>query len=268
MHTVSDSALAVWSYFINGRFPQHTVLLCRGPNNSTLRVAHLEKTPFSVYDFFAYLSAGAVLVVTIDYINGSALLASQTISPFLAVVLILASYVLGQIVAQFSSLVLENWLVRRLLGLPTSILMGEAPRSRLLLLVFPGYHRALPTVSIERVRAQAAERGCSANGDGLFLHCYAVTTASIVALQSRLDDFRTQYGFARNMAFAFGVSGLVIAAYSSFWPHLTKLRWSLVAFLASTGMLYRYLKFFRQYSYELLLRYAELSNLPERAKEK
>jgi hypothetical protein len=30
----------------------------------------MDKIPFSVYDFFAYLSSGAVLVATVDYVWG------------------------------------------------------------------------------------------------------------------------------------------------------------------------------------------------------
>jgi len=59
------------------------------------------------------------------------------------------------------------------------------------------------------------------------------------------------------MSFAFIVSALmlVIAHYVG-----DSLPWGfiLLVFGAGIALLYRYLKFFRQYSYELFLRYAEL----------
>ncbi len=76
--------------------------------------------------------------------------------------------------------------------------------------------------------------------------------------QARLDIFLNQYGFARNMSFAFLVSAVAIVAEHIYGTHPVRLRWSLLATFAAISLFYRYLKYFRQYSYELFLRYAEL----------
>jgi hypothetical protein len=91
----------------------------------------------------------------------------------------------------------------------------------------------------------------------LFLHAYSIVTANERA-QARLDDFRNQYGFARNMSFAFLVSAIAIGATHFYGTHPVRLRWFLLAAFASVSLFYRYLKFFHQFSYELFLRYAEL----------
>jgi len=74
--------------------------------------------------------------------------------------------------------------------------------------------------------------------------------------QARLDIFLNQYGFARNTSFAFLVSAVAITMEHIYGTHPVRLRWSLLA--AISLFYYRYLKYLRQYSYELLLRYAEL----------
>jgi hypothetical protein len=221
----------------------------------------MEKIPFTVYDFFAYLSSGAVWVLTADYVLGFGLLDRDKITPVLAVMLIIFAYVCGHIVAHFSSFILEQTVVARLLRRPNSILMGEHARSRLLRWAFPGYFRALPQPTQRRVVAQAEARGAQTTGEALFLHAYPIVTAN-GALQARLDDFRNQYGFARNMSFAFLTSAVAILAAHHLGYHPVRYRWVLLSGLAGVALFYRYLKFFRQFSYELFLRYAELPRTP------
>jgi hypothetical protein len=217
----------------------------------------LEKIPFSVYDFFAYLSSGAVIICAADYIWRVGILNQRDVGPIFGVALIILTYVTGQIVAHFSSLVLEQTLVGKILGRPSSLLLGHRRGPRIFRYLFPNYHRALPASAQERVKIQAARCECTAEGEGLFLHAYAVVSES-ERNQARLDDFRNQYGFARNMAFAFLVSAIAIQLAHWYGPHPIRRSWALVALLAGVALLYRYLKFFRQFSYELFLRYAEL----------
>jgi hypothetical protein len=226
----------------------------------------LDKVPFSVYDFFAYLSSGAVLLATADYVMGLGLMDRKDVPPLLVAVLIILAYVSGHIVAHFSSFILEQLFVGRLLKRPASILLGESPRSKILRWMFRNYFRPLPVSTQERVHAQAKLRDVAARGEGLFLHAYAVVTASPTQ-QARLDEFRNQYGFARNMSFAFIVAALTIGIAHRIGHQMVQLRWALPAAVAGLALLYRYLKFFRQFSYELFLRYAELPK-PETTKTK
>lgn len=223
----------------------------------------MDKVPFSVYDFFAYLSSGTVLLATADYVMGIGLLQRKEIPPLLAGFLIVLAYILGHIVAHFSSLVLEQRLVHRLLKSPALILLGEKPRSKFLRWLFRNYFRPLPEGTQARVRAQAQFRDVSCSGENLFLHAYALVSAN-PAQQARLDDFRNQYGFARNIAFAFIVAALAIAAANRIGYQHVQARWAVLAAAVGLAMLYRYLKFFRQFSYELFLRYAELQKSAER----
>jgi hypothetical protein len=179
----------------------------------------------------------------------------QSLVPGVAVLII--TYVVGQTVAHFSSFFLEQIVVHRMLKRPSSLLMGAKPSLKPFKWLFPNYHRALAPATQESVRRQATARGCSAEDEGLFQHAYPVVTAEERA-QARLDDFRNQYGFARNMAFAFVVAATSIAVAYRFGHQPVRLRWAALALLAGITMFYRYLKFFRQFSYELFLRYAAL----------
>lgn len=217
----------------------------------------MDKIPFNVYDFFAYLSSGAVVLATVDYVWGLGILEREKIGAALGVALVILAYVTGHIVAQFSSWLLEHTIIKRVLQRPLSLLMGAKPRLLVFAWVFPNFHRALPAITQQRVNEQAAARNCAPTGEGLFLHAYSIVTGNEKS-QARLDDFRNQYGFARNMCFAFAASAIVILISRRFGTHPVRLRWALLAGFASVALFYRYLKFFHQYSYELLLRYAEL----------
>lgn len=216
----------------------------------------MDKTPFTVYDFFAYLSSGAVLVITADYTWGLGLLTRKEVNTVLGVVLIILAYVSGQMVAHFSSFLLEQNVVARLLKRPSTLLLGGKPGWAASRWIFPNYHRPLPELTQRRVREQASARGCSAEGEGLFLHAYSIVTGND-RLQARLDDFRNQYGFARNMALAFLLSAVTVTV-ARWYGQPVRLRWAVLGTMAGATLFYRYLKFFRQFSYELFLRYAEL----------
>ncbi len=219
----------------------------------------MDKVPFSVYDFFAYLSSGSILLATFDYIFGFGLLTQEKIAPLFAVFLVVLTYICGHIIAHFSSFLYEQIAVSRLLKRPNELLMGVRPKW-IQRVIFPNFCRPLPHEVQQRIGVRMKSREFDGKGEGLFLHCYAVVTSDETR-QNRLDAFRNQYGFARNMSFAFLVAaaGIIIAHY--FGVHPVRLRWALLAGLASITLFYRYLKFFRQFSYEMFLRYAELEPL-------
>lgn len=223
----------------------------------------MDKTPFSVYDFFAYLASGAMIVVTLDYLFGEQLVLRPTLSVQIFTLLVIASYIVGQVISHLSAVVLEQWLVKRLLGGSTGVLMaGEHSRSPWARL-FPQYFHGLKSATIARVMAQAERRGCRLNGDELYDHCYAVVTEASERAASRLDYLKSQYGFARNIAFAFFCSAGMIVYEDLVGPRRINLWWAVAGIAVSVCMLYRYLKFYREYASELLKRYAELPVLSQ-----
>lgn len=218
----------------------------------------MDKTPFSVYDFFAYLASGGTIVVSADYLFGEQLLLRPTLSPQLYALAVIVSYVVGQVVSHLSAVVLEQWLVKGVLGGSIGVLLaGEHSKSPWAKL-FPQYFHGLKATTSARVMLQAERRGCQLEGDELYDHCYAVVTEASERAASRLDYLKNQYGFARNIAFAFFCSAGMIVYEDLTGPRWVSPRWVVVGVVVSVCMLYRYLKFYREYASELLKRYAEL----------
>ena len=168
----------------------------------------------------------------------------------------------------------EDLIVHRALGSPTKNLLNPRPR-RLLNFFFPGFYKPLPSVT--RVRLAAKIKVLQLDGtdtEGVFLTIrYAPEVRASKSLIAKIDGFRDMYGFNRNVSFSllFAAVCFTIAAYVK-GSHL--LIHSLMAMIKSSPRLmfqyinfkyagallfYRYLKFFRQYSYELFNSYACMS---------
>ncbi len=217
----------------------------------------MPKIPFNVYDFFAYLFSGGAVLAAADSVYGGQWLLAEEVRPAVWLLLLAGAYVLGHVLASFSSWLFEQTLVGRLLGRPSRVLMGAGP-GRFWKAIFPLYTRPLPAATRERVRRQARARGLpdEVSGDELFHHVFGVATRDD-KLRARLDEFRNLYGFARNMALAL-LAVAAIAAHGLATGRLPSYGWTAVAALAGLAMLYRYLKFFREYSRRLFVAYAEL----------
>lgn len=74
-----------------------------------------------------------------------------------------------------------------------------------------------------------------------------------------MDTFLQLYGFCRNASFSLFASAVLLGGAwlrCGTWEYAL---YGIVALLASVGMLYRYLKFYRQYSYELFTAYPDLA---------
>ena len=212
----------------------------------------LTQIPFTVYDLFAYVSAGSLLVGLVDLRWGPGWLAQDLTAPRTAA-LTLAAYLVGHVVAQLSSLVIENGLIARVLGKPSENLM--ASKTRRWRWIFPLYFRPLTQETQERIRKNARARGFSGEGEALFSHVFSVV-GNDERLQAKLDQFLNLYGFSRNMAFVLVASSLVLLG-SRLADEAVPLSWPIGAGVFGVIFLYRYLKFFRQYSYRLLLAYSE-----------
>lgn len=220
----------------------------------------MDRLPFTVYDFFAYLSSGFVVLasITAAFVGYEPLKESPGF--LLAVLFVVAAYVTGHIVANVSGDLIERRLVRKRLGMPTEHLLGSETtgvRPKL----FPGFYSSLPSATQQRVFERAAERGFAGTGEALFFHCHALMKSDD-AVQARLNTFLNLYGFCRNMTMALviaaGTLGIGVAVGSAdTGPDIGPGWWIVAALLAGVGMLYRYLKFLRQYGVELFTSYAE-----------
>ena len=84
-----------------------------------------QKVPFTSYDFWAYLSAGFLLLFAFDSAAGTKLLMRDTWTVVQGVVAVSLAYAVGQLVASASSFLFEKVLVGKLLGYPRNVLFDQ-----------------------------------------------------------------------------------------------------------------------------------------------
>jgi hypothetical protein len=103
------------------------------------------------------------------------------------------------------------------------------------------------------------------SGEDLFLHIrYSPEILQNTSLMTRLNNFLNQYGFHRNVSFSclLVAAALVLKSRLSVAPDPELVKYGILALTAGVILFYRYLKFFRQYSYEMFNTYgrAKLMN--------
>lgn len=214
------------------------------------------KIPFTSYDFWAYLSAGFLLLFVVDQIAATGLLARDSWTVVQSVVAISAAYAVGQLVASISSLVFERVLVGKVLGYPRNVLFGHPKAWQWVRALMPGYFGALPDQTKQAALEKGKAVGITGPGEALFWAAYANARSSAVTM-GRLDNFLNLYGFCRNTALvAFVDAALLYWSYR--WGNGSgeQLYWSWAAVALGIGMTFRYLKFYRHYAVEVFTSFA------------
>ena len=216
----------------------------------------MPKVPFSAYDTFGYLATGLVALVGMELIAGFPKILDADLNIVRGALLLLGTYVAGQIVATPAKAVLETLLVAHVLGRPNvNLLKGQKPRVRGFL--FPGFYEPLPTSTRERVQAKARANDVPVEGEALFLHArYRPETRQDDKLMERLDAFLRQYGFSRNLSFTCMTAGIGLLARGVSGTSPFMASEAAAALVVGLALLYRYLKFLRQYCYELFNAFA------------
>lgn len=221
----------------------------------------MDKIPFSVYDFLGVLSAGAVVLFSTAFAVQGTDAFNLDLSAAQVLVLTVAAYVSGHVIAAVSSFLLERRLTRKVIGSPTQLLFSDdkpAGWRRIL----GAYHTPLPKKTAERVLAKAHDAASiDSPGEALFYHCFGIVRKDEYP-RERLALFLNLYGFARNVSMAAVIAAVMIgiSAVVNDQAETAEL-WigAVLALLVSVVMYFRYLKFYRQYSVELYVTYAEMS---------
>lgn len=212
--------------------------------------------PFSAYDFFGYVASGLVVLVGLQFLAGAPEVLGRSHNPVETLALFLAAYVVGQVVAGLAKPLLEDGIVRRCFDPPSVVLLH--PRRRgFIPWLFGGYYTPLPDSVRKKIATRAGKENAAGSGESLFLHVrFHHDLRRDAALMSRLDVFVAQYGFARNLTLALLVTGCT-AIVGARVQHSANLPvYGALAVFVGVGMWFRYLKFYRQYSYELFNTYA------------
>jgi hypothetical protein len=217
----------------------------------------MSRLPFTVYDFFAFLSSGSIVLAALGYFFGPPLLFEKEPTAAAWVVLIVAAYIVGHIVSQFSSRLYEGFLVDKVLRPPSETLMGG--KHSFWPHIFWLYYDSLEKETQERIENRKKSRKFHGTSKALFDHILGVVKHDADTL-TRLDEFLNTYTFCRNVSLAFLIVAILIWVGPTNGRPAPSWLWGLVFLALAVAMLYRYLKFFRQYSYELFVTYAELDS--------
>jgi hypothetical protein len=216
----------------------------------------MEKIPFTSYDFWAYLSAGFMLLFALDLAAGTNLLMRDSWTVVQGVVAVSVAYTAGQMVASASNVLFEKLLVGKLLGYPRNVLFGQPKAWPWVRRLLPSYFEPLPPETQRAALEKGGKVGVSKPGEALFWPAHAAGRAT-PAVAGRMDKFLNLYGFCRNAAFVAFVDAAVL-----YWSYLqpggpdVHLQWACLALVTGFAMTLRYLKFFRHFALEVFVSWA------------
>jgi len=216
----------------------------------------MEKMPFDPYDFFGYLASGLLIAAGMQIVLGFPQILGKDLKLMDTLFLLLGVYVAGQIAATPAKALLEDLIVDKLLGRPSVNLLREK-RPLLSGALFPGFYKPLPKQVRMRLVEKSGNEGVSGKGEALFLHIrYCPRVLQNEKLMQRLDRFLSKYGFSRNLSFTSLATGSALLWKGMRTPTPYILSYGATSIFVGVMLFYRYLKFFRQYSYELFNVYA------------
>ncbi|HVZ42524.1 MAG TPA: hypothetical protein VHA82_01855 [Ramlibacter sp.] len=217
----------------------------------------MKDIPFDPYDFFGYLATGLLVLFGLQQVVGVPEIAGKDLKTLDLIVVALAAYVVGQMTATPAKAFLEDLLARRLLRAPSINLMQDR-RSPVRGLLFPGYCTPLPNGVRAKILAKATQEGLGqTTGEELFLHIrFRDYVRTDDKLMGRLNGFLNKYGFSRNLSFACLAAGAAILIAKPYDLGDPTVRYGVLGIAAGIMLFYRFLKFYRQYSYELFNAYA------------
>jgi hypothetical protein len=173
----------------------------------------------------------------------------------------------GWFVSRVSRELLERQFVRGCLQAPEEILFAESlhgDRSWKRTL-FPGYFRPLPDETRDWILETAERDGLNEPGAALFRHALSVVHQQ-PAMRRRIELSRQLSDICRSLCVGcvavsvILITGIIWHGLYSSWGQsdLRKLGYCLLSLWEALGLLYRYLKYQRQYTLHVLTGYAEL----------
>jgi hypothetical protein len=138
--------------------------------------------PFSAYDIYGYLSNGFLFLCAVEYAFFGTSLADREWKVGNAAFYLVLAYIVGHIIANVSSYLLEYWVVRDGLKSPEETLF-QPQQNTWRAFFFPIFYRPFPEETQKRVLAVAEKNGFDKPSRGLFLHAHTVVKQDKVTLE-------------------------------------------------------------------------------------
>lgn len=223
----------------------------------------MDKIPFSIYDFFGYLAPGVLLVASVDYFFVDQKLIEYADKNVLTgVISILLIYMLGHIIATPSAWFLESRLVKKNLKAPRETLFLTKYKITGFKKLFSAFYKPLST-EVKRGILEGLEIKKDTKLDKekcreIFQIAFSKVKTDEQSILS-LNTFLYLYGFARNISltcFIVAIMLFISTIISGVWANTY---WIVGFLIAGITMLYRFLKFYRHYTYDMFLSYFALT---------
>lgn len=226
--------------------------------------------PFSVYEIFAELTPGFIVIAAIDYSANMHWILRDDVPFWQALLWIGVAYVVGNVLSNMAAWLYEKRLLDTL-GRSEELLLTAAsasgqqattatatpsPFRTVWRRLFPGYYHTLPESTQARVLKKFGGTP-DEHKRAVFLAGFGAVK-NIDATAARLSTFVTNYDFGRNSSFACLIAAAIILFIGVPKHGPSALWWFAASLVAAVGLLYRYLKFYRQYTYEVFVTYAAL----------
>ena len=234
----------------------------------------MKEFPFDTYDFFGYIASGLLVLIGLDVLFNVPDILGADIDTVKFLAITLASYIVGQMLATPAKAILEDLVVRFVLGRPSVRLMAERSMGDPRRYLFPNYFEPLRPRVQDKVRERAAEDGrppiskqksdgttelVELSGEDLFVRIrFQPEIRTDETLMARMDSFLNKYGFNRNVCFA-SICLCIAVVLKSDEAGVDQEKFRQYAWLlgsSSVLLFYRYLKFLRLYSFEMFSAYA------------
>ncbi len=216
--------------------------------------------PFSDYDFYTYLSSGILILFALDYLlTGGSTTFTKTWTTQQIILGLIIAYVMGQIITIPSSILYESILLNKVLGHPMEIQLGSNMKKnqRNITMLLGKDYKLLPE-SVRKNVIERAKKETNLSEKILLEDKLNIFDAAFVGARTheedkvRIDDFRNQYGFNRNMSFASFLTALFIAISNTPGGNVM----TLIFILLGIGMMIRFLSSYSSFSAEVLRSYA------------
>jgi hypothetical protein len=207
--------------------------------------------PFTDYDFWAYISSGFVFLFALDHSLQSAIFQRPTWTVVEGLIAVAVAYAVGHLLAGVASAVLERRFVRKFLGRPSVILLGVREGPKWFRHLYPEFYEALPKATIDKILVKARAQGITEPGEALFWLSYDNLRQKKSAY-SRASTFLNLYALCRNLSMTGLLVCTMLIVSALYHRQTTDYWWSAASAVLSVGMFFRYLKFYRHYSLEVL----------------
>lgn len=216
--------------------------------------------PFTDYDFYAYITAGVILIASIDYTFGGSILVSRAEwSVVQGIFWTMISYIVGHVIAGLSSFFMEQLLLKKIFTNPVQVILGlrrskwfEKPFRYLFAREFSPFPEAFSAKITKKLEAAiGSNKAALDDPETLFQTAFSVARYAKDS-ELRLDQFMNLYGMCRNVAFVGLIAAVLlwIRAWHSESPSDVGMAWT--AFAVALGMFGRFVKFYSAYTREVL----------------